>query len=60
MIFLLVLPVHFAYNAAWLLFQGNWDHPPAWAFLLPMLEVAFSLLILRLPPPNPELPSPDL
>jgi len=31
MIHLLIFPVHFSFNATWLLFAGNWDSPPTWA-----------------------------
>ena len=31
MIYLLIIPVHFAFNATWLLFVGNWNSPPGWA-----------------------------
>lgn len=47
MIFLLVIPVHFAYNSIWLLFEGNWSNPPAWAtYAVPVLEFALGLLIV--------------
>ncbi len=60
MIFLLALPVHFAYNAVWLLFQGNWDNPPAWAFLLPLVELALGLLILATRSTVPQLEKIDI
>jgi membrane protease YdiL (CAAX protease family) len=51
MIFLLVFPVHFAYNAVWLLFQGGWDNPPSWAVVLPLAELALgAALTLRRSP----------
>lgn len=53
MIFLLAFPVHFAYNAVWLLFQGNWDSPPSWAVLVPLGELLLGLLIIILPSPVP-------
>lgn len=46
MIFLLIIPVHFAYNSIWLLFEGNWSNPPAWAiYALPAIEFALGLAI---------------
>jgi len=30
MIFLIIIPVHYAYNSVWLLFMGNWGNPPVW------------------------------
>jgi membrane protease YdiL (CAAX protease family) len=45
MIFLLI-PIHFTYNAVWLLFQGNWDNPSRWAYLLPLVELLLAILIL--------------
>lgn len=52
-ILLLAFPVHFAYNAVWLLFQGNWDNPPTWAFLMPIVELVLGLLILATHSPVP-------
>jgi len=47
MIFLLIIPVHFAYNSIWLLFEGNWNNPPAWAiYALPALEFVLGLVIV--------------
>ena len=47
MIFLLIIPVHFAYNSAWLLFAGNWDNPPSWAiYALPAFEFVFGMMIV--------------
>ena len=49
MIYLLIIPVHFAYNSIWLLFEGNWDNPPVWVFyVVPTLEFVFGLLIVLL------------
>ena len=31
MIYFLIIPVHFAFNATWLLFEGNWNNSPGWA-----------------------------
>ena len=36
MIFLLIIPVHFAYNVVWLLFEGNWENPPLLAQFFPL------------------------
>ena len=50
MIFLLIIPIHFAYNSIWLLFEGNWNNPPEWAiYALPVIEFVFGLasVILR-------------
>ena len=47
MIFLLIIPVHFAYNSIWLLFEGNWSNPPAWVtYAMPVLEFVLGLLIV--------------
>lgn len=44
MIFLLIFPVHLLYNAAWLLFEGNWSDPPSWAiYALPAAEYLLGL-----------------
>jgi len=49
MIFLLVFPVHFAYNAIWLLFEGNWNNPPVWGiYAVPALEILLGLAIVIL------------
>ena len=49
MIFLLIIPVHFAYNAVWLLFEGNWNNPPVWAiYALPSIEFLIGLVIISL------------
>ena len=47
MIFLLIFPVHYAFNTVWLLFAGNWNNPPGWAlYALPAGEFLFGLLIV--------------
>lgn len=47
MIFLLMFPIHFAYNSIWLLFEGNWNNPPTWAiYALPTLEFLLGLIIV--------------
>lgn len=47
MIFLLIFPIHYAYNAVWLLFVGNWADPPAWASVaLPAAEFLLGLAIV--------------
>ena len=47
MIYLLIIPVHFAFNAAWLLFEGNWDALPGWAvFAVSIGELLLTMLIL--------------
>jgi len=47
MIYLLIIPVHFAYNSVWLLFEGNWNNPPVWAiYVLPAIEFVLGLLIV--------------
>ena len=47
MIYLLIIPVHFAYNAVWLLFEGNWNNPPAWAvYVLSAIEFFLGLMIV--------------
>ena len=47
MIFLLIIPVHCAYNSIWLLFEGNWSNPPAWAiYALPAIEFMIGLMIV--------------
>lgn len=43
---ILLIPLHFIYNAVWLLFLGNWDNLPIWAYLLPLIELLISILIL--------------
>ena len=46
MIHLLIFPVHFAYNAIWLLFQGNWDGPTTLALFFPLVELVGGILIV--------------
>jgi membrane protease YdiL (CAAX protease family) len=46
MIYLLIFPIHFTYNAVWLLFQGNWDNLPTWAYLYPLIELLLTILIV--------------
>jgi len=47
MIFLLIFPIHFAYNVIWLLFDGNWNNPPAWIIYgVPVIEFLFGLAIV--------------
>ena len=47
MIYLLIIPVHFAYNTVWLLFEGNWGNPPAWAiYVFPAMEFVMGLMIV--------------
>ncbi|HSG41797.1 MAG TPA: type II CAAX endopeptidase family protein [Anaerolineales bacterium] len=49
MIYLLIIPIHFAYNSIWLLFEGNWNNPPVWAiYAFPAIEFGFGLLIVLL------------
>ena len=49
MIYLLIIPVHFAYNSIWLLFDGNWSLPPPWSIYgLPAAEFLLGLLIFRI------------
>ena len=49
MIFLLIFPVHFAYNSIWLLFEGNWNNPPVWAiYAMPAIEFVLGLAIVIL------------
>ncbi|MCP4419107.1 MAG: CPBP family intramembrane metalloprotease [Chloroflexi bacterium] len=46
MIFLLIFPVHFAFNAVWLLFEGNWSNPPTWGIYgLSAIEILLGLAI---------------
>lgn len=50
MIYLLIFPVHFVYNSIWLLFEGNWDNPPAWAiYALSAVEfvIGWAIVYLR-------------
>lgn len=47
MIFLIIFPIHFAYNSIWLLFEGNWSDPPAWAlYVVPAIEFFLGLVIV--------------
>ena len=47
MLFLVIFPIHFAYNAIWLLFEGNWSNPPIWAtYALPVVEFLLGFAIL--------------
>ena len=47
MIFLLIFPIHFMYNATWLLFEGSWNNPPVWAiYALPAFEFILGLVIV--------------
>jgi len=47
MILLVIFPIHFTYNSMWLLFEGNWNSPPAWApYALPSLEFLLGLAIV--------------
>ena len=46
MIFLLIFPIHFTFNAVWLLFQGNWNSPTTLALLLPLVELLVAILIV--------------
>ena len=46
MIFLLIFPLHFMYNAVWLLFQGNWNNPSAFTLLFPLVEILVALVIV--------------
>ena len=49
MIFLIIIPIHFTYNSIWLLFEGNWNNPPAWAiYALPTIEFVIGLAIVIL------------
>jgi hypothetical protein len=47
MIFLLIFPIHYAFNTIWLLFVGNWNNPPGWAiYALPVTEFFLGLAIV--------------
>ncbi len=47
MIILLIFPIHFAYNATWLLFDGNWANSPMWTiYTLPAVEFLLGLLFV--------------
>lgn len=55
MIFLLLFPIHYAFNTIWLLFEGNWSNPPLWGiyalsggeFLLSLALVSSRRLIRK-------------
>jgi membrane protease YdiL (CAAX protease family) len=47
MIFLIIFPIHYAFNTIWLLFAGNWEHPPTWAIVaLPVIEFTMGLVFV--------------
>ena len=47
MIFLLIFPIHYAYNTIWLLFEGNWSNPPVWGIYgLTAIEILLGLTIM--------------
>jgi membrane protease YdiL (CAAX protease family) len=47
MIYLLIIPVHFGFNATWLLFEGNWNTLPDWAiYAVSAGELFLTVLIL--------------
>ena len=47
MIFLLIFPIHFAFNSVWLLFEGNWSNPPGWASVaLPVVEISLGVIFV--------------
>jgi hypothetical protein len=47
MIFLIIFPIHFMYNTIWLLFEGNWNAPPAWSiYVISGLEFLLGLIIV--------------
>jgi len=49
MLFLIIIPVHFAYNAIWLLFEGNWNNPPLWSiYTLPIVEFLLGVIIVNI------------
>lgn len=49
MIYLIIFPVHYAYNAVWLLFIGNWNNPsPMVRYGIPALEFLLGLAIIFL------------
>ena len=44
---LVLFPIHWVYNATWLLFEGNWSSLPGWAsYGLPAVEFALGLAIV--------------
>jgi len=49
MIFLLIFPIHYAFNTIWLLFEGNWSNPPSWGiYALPIGEFLLGSAIVIL------------
>jgi membrane protease YdiL (CAAX protease family) len=46
MIYLLIIPIHFAYNVVWLLYEGNWENPPLWAQFFPLYELLLGIVIM--------------
>jgi membrane protease YdiL (CAAX protease family) len=47
MIYLLIFPIHYAYNTIWLLFAGNWSDPPVWGIIaLPAIEFILGLVVV--------------
>lgn len=50
MIFLIIFPIHFFYNAMWFLFMGTfWSNPPIWAvYGQPVAEVLLGVAIFLL------------
>ena len=49
MIHLLIIPVHFAYNSVWLLFEGNWSNPPVWSiYALPIVEFLIGIIVVNI------------
>lgn len=55
MIFLLIIPIHFLYNSVWLLFAGNWENPPFWAYFFPLAEILLGAGILLISSRWPQL-----
>jgi membrane protease YdiL (CAAX protease family) len=45
-IFLLIFPLHFTYNAVWFMFEGRWGNPTILAQLFPLVELILSVLIV--------------
>lgn len=49
MIFLIIFPIHYAFNTTWLLFVGNWSNPPVWAiYTLPIIEFVLGLAFVMI------------
>ena len=49
MIYLLIIPIHFAYNSVWLLFEGNWSNPPVWSiYALPIVEFLIGIIVVNI------------